>query len=100
MLTHHLTTEQILTLKQQNPQLFRQQKRYIRLIAIITAAIFLYYLFFFTVLVSLGKRLLMVVSNSVAIFYVCLSGMILLTGRLNIIWVRFSLPWQLYSLGH
>ncbi|AJK06224.1 putative phosphonate ABC transporter, inner membrane subunit [Yersinia pestis] len=49
MLTHHLTTEQILTLKQQNPQLFRQQKRYIRLIAIITAAIFLYYLFFFTV---------------------------------------------------
>ncbi len=40
MLTHHLTTEQILTLKQQNPQLFRQQKRYIRLIAIITAAIF------------------------------------------------------------
>ncbi len=74
MLTHHLTTEQILTLKQQNPQLFRQQKRYIRLIAIITAAIFLYYLFFFTVLVSLGKRLLMVVSNSVAIFtYVCLA---------------------------
>ncbi|CND56996.1 phosphonate ABC transporter, permease protein PhnE [Yersinia pseudotuberculosis] len=49
MLTHHLTTEQILTLKQQNSQLFRQQKRYIRLIAIITAAIFLYYLFFFTV---------------------------------------------------
>ena len=49
MLTHHLTTEQILTLKQQNPQLFRQQKRYIRLIAIITAAIFLYYLFFFTI---------------------------------------------------
>lgn len=40
MLTHHLTTEQILTLKQQNPQLFRQQKRYIRLIAIITAAYF------------------------------------------------------------
>ncbi|AHK20475.1 phosphonate ABC transporter permease [Yersinia similis] len=49
MLNHHLTTEQILTLKQQNPQLFMQQKRYVRLIAIITAAIFLYYLFFFTI---------------------------------------------------
>ncbi len=74
MLTHHLTTEQILTLKQQNPQLFRQQKRYIRLIAIITAAIFCITFSSLLFLVSLGKRLLMVVSNSVAIFtYVCLA---------------------------
>ncbi len=99
MLTHHLTTEQILTLKQQNPQLFRQQKRYIRLIAIITAAIFLYYLFFFTVLVSLGKRLLMVVSNSVAILRMFVWHDFA-NWPFKYIWVRFSLPWQLYSLGH
>ncbi len=32
MLTYHLTTEQISRLKQQHPQLFTQQKRYVRLI--------------------------------------------------------------------
>lgn len=99
MLTHHLTTEQILTLKQQNPQLFRQQKRYIRLIAIITAAIFV--LPFLLYCFGIPWQTLVNGSQQLSrYFYVCLSGMILLTGRLNIIWVRFSLPWQLYSLGH
>ncbi|MGE4799427.1 phosphonate ABC transporter, permease protein PhnE [Yersinia hibernica] len=47
MLTSHLTSGQLLTLKQQNPQIFLQQKRYIRWVAIITLGVFLYYLFFF-----------------------------------------------------
>ena len=49
MLTHHLTPTQILALKQQHPQFFLQQKRYIRLVTAITIGIFLYYLFFFKV---------------------------------------------------
>ncbi|MGP2470453.1 phosphonate ABC transporter, permease protein PhnE [Yersinia sp. 2540 StPb PI] len=49
MLAHHLTPSQILTLKQQHPQFFLQQKRYIRLVTAITVGIFLYYLFFFKV---------------------------------------------------
>ncbi|CNK05565.1 ABC transport membrane permease [Yersinia mollaretii] len=49
MLAYHLTTEQISALKQQHPQLFLQQKRYVRLVAVIAVAIFLYYLFFFKV---------------------------------------------------
>lgn len=47
MLAYHLTTEQISALKQQHPQLFLQQKRYVRLVAAIAVVIFLYYLFFF-----------------------------------------------------
>ncbi|MFW5386814.1 phosphonate ABC transporter, permease protein PhnE, partial [Yersinia sp. 2542 StPb PI] len=42
MLAHHLTPSQILTLKQQHPQFFLQQKRYIRLVTAITVGIFLY----------------------------------------------------------
>ena len=49
MFTHHLTPTQILALKQQHPQFFLQQKRYIRLVTAITIGIFLYYLFFFKV---------------------------------------------------
>ncbi|MDN0114638.1 phosphonate ABC transporter, permease protein PhnE [Yersinia intermedia] len=49
MLTHHLTPTQILALKQQHPQFFLQQKRYIRLVTAITIGIFLYYMFFFKV---------------------------------------------------
>ncbi|CQD38578.1 phosphonate ABC transporter, permease protein PhnE [Yersinia mollaretii] len=49
MLAYHLTTEQISALKQQHPQLFLQQKRYVRLVAAIAIVIFLYYLFFFKV---------------------------------------------------
>ncbi|WP_174848362.1 phosphonate ABC transporter, permease protein PhnE [Yersinia artesiana] len=47
MLTGHLSTGQLATLKQQHPQIFLQQKRYIRWVTIIGVAIFLYYLFFF-----------------------------------------------------
>ncbi|WP_145573623.1 phosphonate ABC transporter, permease protein PhnE [Yersinia alsatica] len=47
MLTHHLTAGQLSMLKQQNPQIFLQQKRYIRWITMIAVGIFLYYLFFF-----------------------------------------------------
>ncbi|MGK4430680.1 phosphonate ABC transporter, permease protein PhnE, partial [Yersinia enterocolitica] len=39
--------EQLFTLKRQHPQIFLQQKRYIRWVTIIGIAIFLYYLFFF-----------------------------------------------------
>ncbi|QHB33331.1 phosphonate ABC transporter, permease protein PhnE [Yersinia canariae] len=49
MLTNHLTPGQLLTLKQQNPQIFLQQKRYIQWVVIITVGIFLYYLFFFKI---------------------------------------------------
>ncbi|HEN3480470.1 TPA: phosphonate ABC transporter, permease protein PhnE [Yersinia enterocolitica] len=47
MLNNNLTAEQLFTLKQQYPQIFLQQKRYIRWVTIIGVAIFLYYLFFF-----------------------------------------------------
>ncbi|CNF86652.1 phosphonate ABC transporter, permease protein PhnE [Yersinia enterocolitica] len=47
MLNNNLTAEQLFTLKQQHPQIFLQQKRYIRWVTIIGVAIFLYYLFFF-----------------------------------------------------
>lgn len=47
MLTHHLTADQLSMLKQQNPQIFLQQKRYIRWVTMIAVGIFLYYLFFF-----------------------------------------------------
>lgn len=47
MLTHHLTADQLSILKQQNPQIFLQQKRYIRWVTMIAVGIFLYYLFFF-----------------------------------------------------
>ncbi|CNF00155.1 phosphonate ABC transporter, permease protein PhnE [Yersinia frederiksenii] len=47
MLTHHLTAGQLSTLKQQHPQIFLQQKRYIRWVTMISVGIFLYYLFFF-----------------------------------------------------
>ncbi|MFM1526742.1 phosphonate ABC transporter, permease protein PhnE [Yersinia enterocolitica] len=47
MLNNNLTAEQLFTLKQQHPQIFLQQKRYIRWVTIIGIAIFLYYLFFF-----------------------------------------------------
>lgn len=47
MLTHHQTADQLSMLKQQNPQIFLQQKRYIRWITMIAVGIFLYYLFFF-----------------------------------------------------
>lgn len=49
MLTNHLTPGQLLTLKQQNPQIFLQQKRHIQWVVIITVGIFLYYLFFFKI---------------------------------------------------
>ncbi|ELW7387841.1 phosphonate ABC transporter, permease protein PhnE [Yersinia enterocolitica] len=47
MLNNNLTAEQLFTLKRQHPQIFLQQKRYIRWVTIIGIAIFLYYLFFF-----------------------------------------------------
>ncbi|HDL6509906.1 TPA: phosphonate ABC transporter, permease protein PhnE, partial [Yersinia enterocolitica] len=47
MLNNNLTAEQLFTLKQQYPQIFLQQTRYIRWVTIIGVAIFLYYLFFF-----------------------------------------------------
>lgn len=47
MLTDHLSTEQLATVKQQHPQIFLQQKRYIKWVMIIAVGIFLYYLFFF-----------------------------------------------------
>ncbi|MBW5833471.1 phosphonate ABC transporter, permease protein PhnE [Yersinia enterocolitica] len=47
MLNNNLTAEQLFILKQQYPQIFLQQKRYIRWVTIIGVAIFLYYLFFF-----------------------------------------------------
>ena len=47
MLNNNLTAEQLFTLKQQYPQIFLQQKLYIRWVTIIGVAIFLYYLFFF-----------------------------------------------------
>ncbi|HDL7090971.1 phosphonate ABC transporter, permease protein PhnE [Yersinia enterocolitica] len=47
MLNNNLTAEQLFTLKRQHPQIFSQQKRYIRWVTIIGIAIFLYYLFFF-----------------------------------------------------
>ncbi|HDL7338045.1 TPA: phosphonate ABC transporter, permease protein PhnE [Yersinia enterocolitica] len=47
MLNNNLTAEQLFTLKRQYPQIFLQQKRYIRWVTIIGIAIFLYYLFFF-----------------------------------------------------
>ncbi len=47
MLNNNLTAEQLFTLKRQHPQIFLQQKRYIRWVTIIGTAIFLYYLFFF-----------------------------------------------------
>lgn len=49
MLNNNLTAEQLFTLKQQHPQIFLQQKRYIRWVTIIGIAIFLYYLFFFKI---------------------------------------------------
>ncbi|CNB82664.1 phosphonate ABC transporter, permease protein PhnE [Yersinia enterocolitica] len=47
MLNNNLSAEQLFTLKRQHPQIFLQQKRYIRWVTIIGIAIFLYYLFFF-----------------------------------------------------
>ncbi|EKN3739333.1 phosphonate ABC transporter, permease protein PhnE [Yersinia enterocolitica] len=47
MLNNNLTAEQLFILKRQHPQIFLQQKRYIRWVTIIGIAIFLYYLFFF-----------------------------------------------------
>ncbi|ATM96614.1 putative ABC transport membrane permease [Yersinia frederiksenii] len=47
MLTHHLTAGQLSTLKQQHPQIFLQQKHYIRWVTMIGVGVFLYYLFFF-----------------------------------------------------
>ncbi|HDL6964401.1 TPA: phosphonate ABC transporter, permease protein PhnE [Yersinia enterocolitica] len=47
MLNNNLTAEQLFTLKRQHPQIFLQQKCYIRWVTIIGIAIFLYYLFFF-----------------------------------------------------
>lgn len=47
MLTDHLSAEQLVTVKQQHPQIFLQQKRYIKWVTIIAVGIFLYYLFFF-----------------------------------------------------
>ncbi|ELI8160667.1 TPA: phosphonate ABC transporter, permease protein PhnE [Yersinia enterocolitica] len=49
MLNNNLTAEQLFTLKRQHPQIFLQQKRYIRWVTIIGIAIFLYYLFFFKI---------------------------------------------------
>ncbi|WP_145509411.1 phosphonate ABC transporter, permease protein PhnE, partial [Yersinia rochesterensis] len=47
MLTDHLSAEQLAIVKQQHPQIFLQQKRYIKSVTIIAVGIFLYYLFFF-----------------------------------------------------
>ena len=47
MLTGHFSAGQLATLKQQHPQIFLQQKRYIKWVSIIVVGIFLYYLFFF-----------------------------------------------------
>lgn len=49
MLVKHLKTEQVLSMKQQYPQLFLQQRRYIRLVTAVTVGIILYYLFFFKI---------------------------------------------------
>ncbi|MFL4555028.1 phosphonate ABC transporter, permease protein PhnE [Yersinia kristensenii] len=47
MLTDHLNTEQLAKVKQLHPQIFLQQKRYIKWATIIAVGVFLYYLFFF-----------------------------------------------------
>ncbi len=49
MLTGHFSSGQLATLKQQHPQIFLQQKRYIKWVSIIVVGIFLYYLFFFKI---------------------------------------------------
>lgn len=49
MLTGHFSAGQLATLKQQHPQIFLQQKRYIKWVSIIVVGIFLYYLFFFKI---------------------------------------------------
>ncbi len=63
MLTDHLSTEQLATVKQQHPQIFLQQKRYIKWVMIIAVGIFLYYLFSSNPLVFPGRHLLMVASK-------------------------------------
>lgn len=63
MLTDHLSAEQLAIVKQQHPQIFLQQKRYIKSVTIIAVGIFLYYLFSSKPLVFPGRHLLMVASK-------------------------------------
>lgn len=94
MLMNTLSPADVTLLKQQHPALFSLQRRYIGRIATIGIVIVLYYLLFFNFLVSTGLHLFTESNKLAVIFYVCLSGMILLTGHLNITLAKFLLPWR------
>lgn len=63
MLTHHLTAGQLSTLKQQHPQIFLQQKHYIRWVTMIGVGVFCITFFSSKLLGFRGKHLLMAASK-------------------------------------